>query len=41
MGYSMHKKIVKKLEKKYHKQEKIDKDELIEDILKEAGSIKM
>ncbi|MBU1557717.1 hypothetical protein KKC45_02040 [Patescibacteria group bacterium] len=41
MGYPMHKKIVKKLEKKYHKQEDINRDELVEDILKEAESIKM
>ena len=41
MGYPMHEKIVKKLEKKFHKQENIDRDELIKDILKEAEGIKM
>ena len=41
MGYPMHEKVVKKLEKKYHKQGEINKDELIDDILKEAESIKM
>ncbi|MDD2935201.1 MAG: hypothetical protein PHX25_01880 [Candidatus Pacebacteria bacterium] len=41
MGYPMHEKIVKKLEKKYHKQEKINRDELIKDILKEVKNIKI
>ncbi|MBU4480075.1 hypothetical protein KKG48_01355 [Patescibacteria group bacterium] len=41
MGYPMHEKIVKKLKKKYHKQEDINRDELIKNILKEAESIKM
>jgi len=41
MGYPMHEKIVKKLEKKYHKQENIDRDELIKDIIKGAENIKM
>lgn len=41
MGYPMHEKIVKKLENKYHKQEDINKDELIKDILEEAENIKM
>jgi len=41
MGYPMHEKIVEKLQKKYYKQENINRDELIKDILKEAENIKM